>query len=273
MTILSYGYADGSVQAQQWALMAGFMGHGPTVAGASDWNVTAVTGVDRRVQVALGTGFGRGVLDVSDTAVNLDLPTTTGVKYATIFAHRNWAGGVTYFRYSTYGTTNAVSANLYNDPGVLDDQPLAIVRVTGGVQVPTVMSDERITIAQARSRWMPWQTLPLSSGIVHASFGGHTPQYRISLDNRVGLRGTVARSAGNLVDESIIATLPAEARANTSHYFAAASEKDRVGTSTGGSDIYTAESRVIVRDTGAIVFTNYGEPAWVSLDGIEFDRT
>lgn len=119
-----------------------WMGPQYGVRGAGDWKVTAVTGQDRTVTIASGSGFGHGLADttlVNDT-LQLD-PITSGSRWDLIAVRRNWQpvnGGPTSFvkiagssvkGFPAVGT----AATAWNRrPGIMDDQPIALCRVTAG---------------------------------------------------------------------------------------------------------------------------------------------
>jgi len=147
MAIQSVGY-DGSVDEQDWANLARFLGKAPCTLGATGWQVTAVTGPDRTVRVAAGTGYGWGVMDVSTASVDLQLDTPTLARWDAIVARRDWqptpGGGTTFVVVKgASGVTPALPATLLNSPGVQADQVLALVQVQAGISTPTAVIDLR----------------------------------------------------------------------------------------------------------------------------------
>ena len=147
MAISSVGY-DGSVDEQDWANLARFLGKEPCTLGATGWQVTAVTGPDRTVRVAVGTGYGWGVKDVSTTSVDLQLDVPTLARWDAIVARRDWqptpGGGTTFVVVKgASGVTPALPATLLNSPGVQADQVLALVQVQAGISTPTAVIDLR----------------------------------------------------------------------------------------------------------------------------------
>ena len=154
MTITSVGY-DGTVNEGDWADLAALVGRDYAVGRAAslrfpgdvdDWAVTKVTGVDRTVQIAAGRGYGHGVLDVSDAPVNVQLPTLgAGTRWDTIVMRRDWSGvgGASSFTFVTGTSAQAIAAGVNSNPGVLDDQVIALVQITAGQQVPTQVIDLR----------------------------------------------------------------------------------------------------------------------------------
>ncbi|MTE24821.1 hypothetical protein [Microbacterium sp. ZXX196] len=128
MTITSTGYA-GSVDGIEWAkLISRGVGSRYGVMDASAWKVTVGTG-DRAVKVAPGDGWGAGVLDVVDAEEVLTL--TAGDRWDMIVARRDWGLGETVFAVVEGGTNQTLPAR-DDDPGVLDEQPIALVQVVSG---------------------------------------------------------------------------------------------------------------------------------------------
>jgi hypothetical protein len=119
----------------QWAVNR-FGGPSYGVAGANDWKVTAVAGQDRTVSIAAGKGFGFGVADVSDTNETRQLALVpSGTRWDLISAHRDWqpsGGGPTSFTVIQGISTPTIPAARVHDPGVEDDQPIALVEVIAG---------------------------------------------------------------------------------------------------------------------------------------------
>lgn len=145
MTITSVGY-DGTVDEVQWARIAASLGADYAVLGNTDWQVTTVVGQDRTVQVAAGSGFGHGVLDVNDAAVTLQLPVVaSGTRWDLVVARRNWqpVGGTTVFAVVQGTASKGIPSGRLVGPGVQDDQPLALVQVTAGQTLPTAVVDLR----------------------------------------------------------------------------------------------------------------------------------
>ena len=146
MAIVSTGYDGVIVTETKWASLSGFLGAPYGLTGSASWKVTSVVGLDRTVRIAAGTGYGHGVLDVSDATVDVQLPTVaSGTRWDLIVARRDWQppGGVTVFT-SVQGTaTRQVPAGRLAGPGVQDDQPLALVQLTAGQTTPTAVIDLR----------------------------------------------------------------------------------------------------------------------------------
>lgn len=143
MALTSVGYA-GSVTPSQWAGLTRAFGARYGVGGPNDWKVTAVAGQDRTVSVAAGQGFGHGVLDTTDAAQTVQLATVaSGSRWDTIVARRTWATSTTALMAVQGSSTQGVAPGRQVVPGVVDDQPIALVQVTAGQQLPTAVVDVR----------------------------------------------------------------------------------------------------------------------------------
>lgn len=132
MAIISAGY-DGTVDEVQFAGMlpkAGASEYGVDKPG--DFKVTITTGAARAVSIAPGTAWGHSVVDVMDTNYTVQFDAaTSGTRYDMVVLRRNWQppGGSTSIEVIKGGTRADVLPTRNNIPGVLDDQPLALVAV------------------------------------------------------------------------------------------------------------------------------------------------
>lgn len=141
----SVGY-DGTVDEQAWALNAPHLGKRYGVSGDS-WRVTPVAAGDRTVNISAGSGFGWGVFDTLPTDVQLQLDTqASGSRYDIIVARRDWGGvgGGTSLDAITATAAGDIPITRANTPGVLDEQPIALVRVIAGQTVPVIVADLRV---------------------------------------------------------------------------------------------------------------------------------
>ena len=157
MTIYSLGY-EASVGEQEWALLAPFLGHRtPIVAGATDLEVIATSG--HQVRVRGGYAAGWGIRDYSDADTALTVATTpTGVRHDLVVLRRDWAGTSTSELGTTVGgktsvavvTGGAAAARpaLTQQPGLVTQQPLALIRATAGASTVTVIEDYRVTAGE-----------------------------------------------------------------------------------------------------------------------------
>jgi len=147
MAIISAGY-DGTVDETQWArliMYAGSCEYG--VAGSGDFKVTAVAGQDRTIQVATGLAWGPGVIDESDAIISKQLTApVSGSRYDMIVVRRDWQppGGNTTIEVIEGGQSAVTLPAKNNQAGVLNDQPIALVRVDAGSTVVGEIIDLRV---------------------------------------------------------------------------------------------------------------------------------
>lgn len=119
------------------------------VDGADDWRVTAVAGLDRTVAINIGAGFGHGVHDTLATATNNTLQmdiVSSGSRWDLVATRRAWqntGGGPTVFAKINGSATKEIPSGRLKNPGVQDDQPLALVQTTAGQSQPTALIDLR----------------------------------------------------------------------------------------------------------------------------------
>lgn len=142
----SVGYG-GAIDEVAWAQLAPVLGAKYGVLDAASWRVSTVTSADRTIQIAAGSGFGTGIFDTIPVPVNLQLPiVASGSRWDLIVARRAWAGasGTTEFdRIAATAAGDLPSGRLQN-PGVSDEQPIALVQVTAGQSLPTAIIDLRV---------------------------------------------------------------------------------------------------------------------------------
>lgn len=147
MAIISVGY-DGPVNESQWAEMIKKIGSSEYgVVGAGDWKVTGVPATDRTVSVAVGKGWGHGVYDEITANITIQLDTvSSGSRWDLIVMKRDWTGigGVSAIAKVNGTSTKEIPAARVKGPGVIDDQPLALVQVTAGQTAPTGYVDLRV---------------------------------------------------------------------------------------------------------------------------------
>lgn len=146
MAIISVGY-DGTINESQWSDMikkVGSSGYG--VVGVDDWKVTAVTAADRTVSVAIGNGWGHGVYDEITAPIAIQLDTIgAGSRWDLIAMKRDWTGvgGVSTIVKRNGTLAKVLPTDRLVGPGVIDEQPIALVRVTAGQTQPTAIVDLR----------------------------------------------------------------------------------------------------------------------------------
>lgn len=147
MAITSVGY-DGTVDEAQWASMVSKVGsYEYGVDGAGDFSVTQVAGT-RMLSVAGGIAWGRGVMDLSDDTQIIQLePVSTGSRWDLIALRRTWgplSGGPTELVVIKGTSSKQIPSGRQNTPGVVDDQPIALIRVQAGLSGIPEMIDLRV---------------------------------------------------------------------------------------------------------------------------------
>lgn len=148
MAIVSVGY-DGTVDETQWANLIGKAGsseYGVDLAG--DFAVTPVAGAERTIRIAPGKAWGHGVLDVMDVEQTIQLDASlSGDRYDMLVLRRDWQppGGATTLVVikGSASSVNIPGRNTGN-LGVLDDQPIALIRVAAGSTTVSVHGDLRV---------------------------------------------------------------------------------------------------------------------------------
>lgn len=149
MSITSVGY-DGTVNELKWAGLAKLVGDLGNVDGFGDLAVSIAGTGTLPVTVAAGTLFGRGVLDVNSAPVLLNAGALgSGTRYDTVVMARDWSSNTSVLALRAGGATPVATLTNTN-PGVLDDQPLALIKIVAGqaaVQqvIPLVGTSGKIT--------------------------------------------------------------------------------------------------------------------------------
>lgn len=141
----SVGY-DGVVDEVAWARLTPYMGATYAVGGPGDLAVSVVAGLTRTVQVAAGEAFGHGVLDEFPVATQQLDNVGSGTRWDLITVRRDWQppAGTSVIDKINGSSTEALPAGRVNDPGVQDDQPLALVQCSSTSTLPTALIDLRV---------------------------------------------------------------------------------------------------------------------------------
>lgn len=144
----SAGVPASLVTETDWALAHPQIGSTYGVDGVGDFKVTAHPSTPLAVNIAAGTAWGHGVLDISSATetVVCSAPAAGTSRYDLICLRRDWTpsvGGPTTVTKVEGGSTKAIPAGRENEPGTLDDQPLALVLWTAGQTQPTQIIDLR----------------------------------------------------------------------------------------------------------------------------------
>lgn len=292
--ITSYGY-DGTMSEAGWAVLAPLLGSRERFAGASDFAVSIGGVGSRAITVAAGTACGHGVADVNSAAINLNATAVaSGTRWDTVVIRRTWSTNSTTVAINTGGATQTPVV-LNTSPGIVDDQPIALILVSSasttvqsvvdlrpygdGVRayatsaalpttntsagtlavVPSSVHGGDLYVYNGTS-WLSttapiWRTLTLNSGFTTYDV---TPQYA-----RVGalgiLRGTVKRSTGAAFADGSsydLATLPDGFRPS-------AISNHPLSMSIADSNHI---GRGVVFTTGIVRVHPDGSPDWVSID-------
>lgn len=140
--ITSTGY-EGTVDYAEWARLTSHMGAQYGVVGKDSFAVAAGVG-DRVLSVQPGSVAGQGILDVSDTVESLTgAPVASGNRWDLVVLRRDWGTMSSTLVLVQGGATASIPARSTN-PGVQDDQPLALVRFSAGQTAAQEVIDLRV---------------------------------------------------------------------------------------------------------------------------------
>ena len=146
MAITSKGYT-GTIGYADWALVSSYAGAEGGVVGAGALSVGIGPG-DREVRVQLGRAVGQGIIDDSDAVGSLvAAPVSSGNRWDLIALRRNWLTGLSTLVLITGTADKAVpvaSPDFENEPGVICDQPLSLVRFAAGQTAAQEFEDVRV---------------------------------------------------------------------------------------------------------------------------------
>jgi hypothetical protein len=139
----SAGYG-GAVTQESWSELSAHLGHHYTVAYPESWAVTPATG-DRAISIGPGVGIGHGVRDVTSEAEPMFLPAVTSgtTRYDLVVVRRNWSTKTSSFAIIPGGTTRSLPARVV-EPGFIDEQPIALVRVNANSTLIGEIVDLRV---------------------------------------------------------------------------------------------------------------------------------
>lgn len=118
-----------------------------SVLGADDWKVSSLPGLDRGIRIEAGIGAGDGVMSdfpEYDTR-SLPAPAALGQSVWHLVANRrNWSSPATSMFTSIEGSSQMALPVRADQPGIESDQPVALVRVTGGESTVQEIIDLRV---------------------------------------------------------------------------------------------------------------------------------
>ena len=171
MAITSIGYPGTIAPGEDWANLQRALGKHLAVDEPHAFRVTASSTGTRQVKVAgPGRAMGEGILDELDATVEMpSLPSVpSGSKYFLIVLNRHWdddSGGFRSELGYIEGTAARAIPAYVKTPGVLSQQPLALVRITAGNTVPTEIVDLRVVSTDGAGGNIVYDDLALASGL------------------------------------------------------------------------------------------------------------
>lgn len=141
-------FYPGSVNSKEWGEGQGHVGGEYFVASYDAGRVSVVSAATRTVRVNVGRIGGHGVMDTitaaQDIQITDSLPVGSASKWYLIVARRTWqTTNATTFVAITGTATKQIPSGRNVAPGTIDDQPLALVQITGSSTVPTAIVDLR----------------------------------------------------------------------------------------------------------------------------------
>lgn len=145
----SAGYG-GAVTQESWARLSHLHGHSYAVTGNDTvnekdaWAVTPAVG-DRAIAIAPGIGFGHGVLDETSDTETMFIPAVTSgtSRYDLVVARRDWSTKTTTFALVSGASARTLPVRA-NNPGFLDEHPIALVKVNAGSTAIAEVVDLRV---------------------------------------------------------------------------------------------------------------------------------
>lgn len=167
MAITSIGY-EGSVDEVAWAKLAPALGVDCAVITGLDASIVSTT--DRTVRLTAGSAVGWGVHDTSDATADIQCPVIgSGIRWDTIVIRRTWADetnpGFTSLVAVQGTSAKAIAAGVQNQPGIIADHPLFLVRLTGGQSLVQEIFDVRVWAGSPL--WRAQSTIPAAAGFRH----------------------------------------------------------------------------------------------------------
>jgi hypothetical protein len=147
MAITSKGYPNTIAPGSDFALMGYAFGRQYAAPFVSHCQVTDPGSGTRRVQISPGYLAGKHIVDHNDAIVNIDLPNASGSSQWFCIVLNRWvdAGGGDFkseFGYVAGTSARAIPA-LTQNPGIYDQQPIALVRISSTQTRPQEIIDLR----------------------------------------------------------------------------------------------------------------------------------
>lgn len=143
MAITSVGYERAITYAELGSLIA-HAGATYSVSGDASSFAVAVEDASTQILVRPGVAYGCGIIDTSDSIVTLTgTPPATGDRWDLVALRRDWAAKTSTPVLIAGGPTMTIP-NRNTEPGVLDDQPLALIRYSAGQAGPVTVRNLRV---------------------------------------------------------------------------------------------------------------------------------
>jgi hypothetical protein len=186
MAINSYGYPNTIAPGSDFARVMGYAGHQYAVAGFSDFRVTVGSGT-RRVNIAAGWAFGKGVAVQNTASTTYDLPAPSGTTQWMLVGLKRWNGSSPYTSIITHvlGTATRAVPAVTQTPGTNDTQWLALCRVTSADTAVQEIVDLRLISTEGSGFYVTLSDLAYQqlNNVVGAHIyraettGGNTPAF------------------------------------------------------------------------------------------------
>lgn len=146
MAFDSIGY-DGTVNEVQWGKLIAYTASSEYgVNYPTSFEATTVAGQSLMVKLSAGTAWTAGVVDSESAETTVELePVLSGSRWDLIVIRRNWTppGGATSIAVVKGNSARALPSR-ETARGVLEDQPLWLVRVDAGNSLPSAYVDLRV---------------------------------------------------------------------------------------------------------------------------------
>ena len=198
MAITSTGYERAITYAELGMLLA-HAGAAYSVFGADSFAVWGGAGT-REVLVQPGRVFGYGILDESDAVVSLTgSAVSSGDRWDLVALRRDWVAGTSTVVLIPGGGSQTLPAR-NTTPGVLDDQPIALVRFSAGQASVMDVVDLRVWHGPGGY----FASSPLVRGYLEQLWGRAAFGVRVYVADRTYVRVLDAVGVARWVTDSVI---------------------------------------------------------------------
>lgn len=197
-----------SIGSTAWASLQSAFGQEYFVSSATAAKVTFVSGTT--VRVGTGVVGGRGVVDTFTGTRDVTLPTpgSDGTVHYLIVVRRTWQTAMaSTIEYVTGTSTRAIPAGRNNNPGTIDDQPLALVSIVkNGATITVTVVDDLRAVGYGKGYYEVYSNLVITSA-------GYMdkPGYKFRIAGTEWVRladGTLEKTAAPLEITSTFGTTP-----------------------------------------------------------------